>query len=164
LRKGSRLPKPEEVVTLASLYGRKVNEIVRAGEPLADLQPHLRAVAQEMNADDAEVGQAISALQRFAEDYNRLERILNVSLRLNYPEEVKLGARVDVVSLAEDEAIKERQRLGLGDQPVIHLRNLLEIEVGLRIIYEDLPFSHRRNVRLFARLRWFGGDQPEAPA
>jgi Zn-dependent peptidase ImmA (M78 family)/DNA-binding XRE family transcriptional regulator len=154
IEKGSRSPKSEEIVTLASVYGRKVNEIVRAGEPIADLQPHLRAVAQEMKADDSEVVQAISALQRFAEDYNRLERILNVSLRLNYPEEVKLGTHVDVVSLAEDEAIKERQRLGLGDQPVIYLRSLLEVEVGLRIIYEELP---SRIAGMFAFSEDFGG-------
>src|SRR4051812_20570015 len=70
IEKGTRLPKPEEIVSLASLYGRKVNEIVRPGEPLADLQPHLRAVAQDMKADGVEVFQAISALQKFAEDYN----------------------------------------------------------------------------------------------
>lgn len=154
IEKGSRLPKADEIITLASLYGRKVHEIVRPGEPVADLQPHLRAVAREMQADDAEVLAAISALQRFAEDYSRLEQILNVPLKLNYPQEVKLGPRVDVVSLAEDEAVKERHRLGLGDQPVIHLRSLLEAEVGLRIVYEDLP---SRIAGIFAFSADFGG-------
>ena len=46
VEKGLRSPKPEEIVALASLYGRKVHELVRPGEPLADLQPHLRAVGQ----------------------------------------------------------------------------------------------------------------------
>jgi Zn-dependent peptidase ImmA (M78 family)/DNA-binding XRE family transcriptional regulator len=154
IEKGRRLPKPEEIVALASLYKKTVNEIVRPGEPLADLQPHLRAVAQEMKADETETAQAICALQKFAEDYNRLERLLGVKLRLNYPQEVELGSRVDVVSMAEDEAIKERQRLGLGDQPVIQLRSLLEAEVGLRIIYEDLP---SRIAGMFAFSRDFGG-------
>jgi len=154
IEKGTRSPKPEEIVTLAELYGRKVNELVRPGEPLADLRPHLRAVAQEMKADSTEVEQAISALQRFAEDYNRLEQILNVKLRINYPQEVQLGAHVDVVALAEDEAVKERHRLGLGDQPVVHLRNLLEVEIGLRIICEDLP---SRIAGMFAYSADFGG-------
>lgn len=154
IEKGTRQLKPEEIVSLAELYGRKVNEIVRPGEPLADLQPHLRAVAQEMRANEVEVAQAISALQRFAEDYNRLEQVLDVKLRLNYPQEVQLGAHVDVIALAEDEAVKERQRLGLGDQPVIHLRNLLEVEIGLRIIYEDLP---SRIAGMFAYSSDFGG-------
>lgn len=154
IEKGTRAAKPEEIVALAALYGRKVHEIVRPGEPLSDLQPHLRTVAQEMKADGAEVSQAISALQKFAEDYNRLERMLNVTLRQNYPEPVKLGTRVDVVALAEDEAVKERQRLGLGDQPVIHVRSLLEVEVGLRIVYEDLP---SRIAGMFAYSSEFGG-------
>lgn len=154
IEKGTRPLNADEIVLLAEFYGRKVNEIVRPGEPLFDLQPHLRAVAQEMKANETEVAQAISALQRFAEDYNRLEQILNVKLRLNYPQEVVLGSHVDVTALAEDEAVKERQRLGLGDQPVIHLRNLLEVEVGLRIVYEDLP---SRMAGMFAYSSDFGG-------
>ena len=154
IEKGTRAAKPDEIVALASMYSTTVNAIVRPGEPLADLQPHLRAVAQDMKASESETALAISALQKFAEDYSRLERLLGVKLRLNYPHEVELGSRVDVVSLAEDEAIKERQRLGLGDQPVIHLRSLLEVEVGLRIIYEDLP---SRIAGMFAFSRDFGG-------
>jgi Zn-dependent peptidase ImmA (M78 family)/transcriptional regulator with XRE-family HTH domain len=138
VEKGTRLPKAEEIVKLASLYGRKVSDIVRPGEPVGDLQPHLRAVAQQMKADDVGIAEAISALQKFAEDYFRLETLLNVPLRMNYPPEVQLG-RSNVTDAAEDTATQERQRLGLGDQPVIHLRSLLEAEVGLRIVYEDLP-------------------------
>jgi Zn-dependent peptidase ImmA (M78 family)/DNA-binding XRE family transcriptional regulator len=138
IEKGTRLPKAEEIVKLASLYGRKVSDIVRPGEPMGDLQPHLRAVAQQMKENDAGITEAISALQKFAEDYHRLERLLNVPLRMNYPQEVQLG-RGNVHALAEDVATQERHRLGLGDQPVVHVRSLLEAEVGLRIVYEDLP-------------------------
>lgn len=138
IEKGTRQPKSEEIVLLAKLYGQKVSDIVRPGEPLADLQPHLRAVAQQMKVEDSEIAAGIAALQRFAEDYRRLERILRVSLPMNYPEVVTIG-RGSPVSLAEDVADQERRRLGVGDQPVIHLRSLLEAEVGLRIAYENLP-------------------------
>jgi Zn-dependent peptidase ImmA (M78 family)/DNA-binding XRE family transcriptional regulator len=154
IEKGTRELKPNELVSLAAFYGRKVNEIVRPGEPLSDLQPHLRAAAEEINASGVEMEKAISGLQKFAEDYSRLEHILNVQLRQNYPPEVKLGSHVDVSSLADDESIKERGRLGLGDQPVIHLRSLLEDEVGLRIIYEDLPSPV---AGMFAYAGEFGG-------
>lgn len=154
IEKGTRRAKPEEVVALAALYGRKVHELVRSGEPLADLQPHLRAVAKQIGANGTDIDKAISALQKFAEDYRRLEQILNVPLRLNYPEERTLASRADVVSMAEDAAVQERQRLGLGDQPVIHLRSFLEIEVGLRIIYEDLP---SQIAGMFAYSDEFGG-------
>lgn len=153
IEKGNRYPKAEEIVKLASLYGRKVSDIVRPGEPLTDLQPHLRAVAKQMKADGAGIADAISALQEFAEDYHRLEKLLNVPLRMNYPPEVHIG-RGNVISLAEDVATQERQRLGLGDQPVIHLRNLLEAEVGLRIVYEDLP---SRVAGMFGFSSEFGG-------
>lgn len=153
IEKGNRHAKAEEIVKLASLYGRKVSDIVRPGEPLTDLQPHLRAVAQQMKADDAGIADAISALQEFAEDYHRLEKLLNVPLRMNYPPEVHLG-RGNVVGLAEDVATQERRRLGLGDQPVIHLRSLLEAEVGLRIVYEDLP---SRVAGMFGFSSEFGG-------
>lgn len=138
IEKGTRQPKGEEIVFLAKLYGQKVSDLVRPGEPLADLQPHLRAVAQQMKLDDLEVAAGIAALQRFAEDYRRLELMLRVSLPSNYPGVVTIG-RGNPASLADDVADQERRRLGIGDQPVIHLRSLLEAEVGLRIACEDLP-------------------------
>ena len=47
IEKGERPAKPAEIVKLAAFYGRQVHELVRAGEPVAaDLQPHLRAVAE----------------------------------------------------------------------------------------------------------------------
>ena len=138
IEKGTRQPKSEEIVALARLYGQRVSDLVRPGEPLSDLQPHLRAVARQMKVDESEIEQGIADLQRFAEDYRRLERLLSVSLPANYPEVVTIG-RGSPAALAEDVADQERRRLGVGDQPVIHLRSLLEAEVGLRIAYEDLP-------------------------
>ena len=138
IEKGTRQAKSEEIINLARLYGQKVSDIVRPGEPLSDLQPHLRAVANQMKVNESEVGEGIAALQRFAEDYIRLETVLSVSLPTNYPEVVTIG-RGNPVSLAEDVADQERRRLGVGDQPVVHLRSLLEAEVGLRVAYEDLP-------------------------
>jgi len=139
IEKGTRSAKAEEIVQLASLYGRQVHELVRPGTPIADLQPHLRAVVHQTKDDAPEVVAAIAGLQKFAEDYHRLEEILQIRPRLNYPAEVRLGNKVNVVALAEDIATQERQRLGLGDQPVEELRNLLEMEVGLRTVYESLP-------------------------
>jgi Zn-dependent peptidase ImmA (M78 family) len=74
-------------------------------------------------------------------------------LLTNYPPEVQLGT-TDPVQLAEDVADQERRRLGLGDQPAIHLRTLLEMEVGVRILYEDMP---SRVAGLFAYSDDFGG-------
>ncbi len=48
IEKGERAAKPDEIIALASFFGRQVNELVRPGEPVTDLQPHLRAVADKM--------------------------------------------------------------------------------------------------------------------
>lgn len=139
IEKGTRTAKPEEVIRLAAFYGRSVHELVRPGEPVADLRPHLRGVPQRTKDVGGEMERAIAELQRFAEDYRELEVAMSAPLASNYPPEVRLTNRIDVAGLAEDVAVRERQRLGLGDQPVINLRSILESDVGLRIFYGDLP-------------------------
>jgi Zn-dependent peptidase ImmA (M78 family)/DNA-binding XRE family transcriptional regulator len=138
--KGEREVKSDEVVKLAAFFGRNVHELVRPAEPIVDLQPHLRAAAGRMKGADQEgLSAAIDELQRLAEDYRELERIMNAPLRFNYPSEHNLTPRIDPAEFAEGEAIRERQRLGLGDQPIVNLRATLEWDVGLRIFYWDLP-------------------------
>src|SRR6478752_9433109 len=72
IEKGERMAKPDEIIRLASLFGRKVNELVRPGEPVTDLQPHLRAVADKMKGGEqaqTALNAAIDQLQSLAEDY-----------------------------------------------------------------------------------------------
>jgi len=140
IEKGERPAKADEIIKLAGLFGRKVHDLVRPSEPVVDLQPHLRAVAEKLKGGDEEaLKSAIDEFQRLAEDYRELERTVGAPLRLNYPPEVALNARLDPAELAEGEASRERLRLGLGDQPIINLRATLEWDVGLRIFYWDLP-------------------------
>ncbi len=143
IEKGDRGAKADEIVKLASFFGRKVNELVRPNEPVTDLQPHLRAVADKMKSGDRNHGRlnaAIDQLQSLAEDYRELERMMNAPLRPGYPAEVVLNPKIDPVEQAEVVANQERNRLGLGDQPVITLRSTLEWDVGLRIFHaQDLP-------------------------
>lgn len=140
IEKGDRPLKSDEIRRLAQFLGRRVHELVRPGEPVVELRPHLRAVAERMREnDEPSLLAGIDELQRFAEDYRELETLMNAPLRQNYPPEVKLSARLDVTQLAETIAMEERLRLGLGDQPVWNLRGVLEWVVGLRIFYWDLP-------------------------
>lgn len=140
IEKGERPVKSEEIVKLAAFLGRTVHDLVRPGEPVVDLQPHLRAVAEKMKSADTDaLNKAIDELQRLAEDYRELERMMGAPPRFNHPPEVMLSARLDPVEFAEGEAQRERQRLGLGDQPVIDLRGTLEWDAGLRIYYGELP-------------------------
>ena len=140
IEKGQRAAKPEEIVKLATYFGRRVSELVRPGEPIVDFQPHLRAVAARVKPDDQrELIAAIGELQRLAADYRELEQLMNAPLRYNYPPQVSLETPLDVAELAEAVAMQERRRLGLGEQPVKELRRLLEWDVGLRIFYWPLP-------------------------
>ncbi|MBI3464795.1 MAG: ImmA/IrrE family metallo-endopeptidase [Planctomycetes bacterium] len=140
IEKGERQAKANEIVKLATFFGRNVHDLVRPTEPVVGLQPALRAGADRLKGSDAEqLNAAIDELQRLAEDYRDLERMLNAPLRFNYPAEISLGPRVDASQLGEGAAAQERQRLGLGDQPVMSLRSMLEWDVGLRIFYWELP-------------------------
>ncbi len=139
VEKGERAAKPEEIVKLAAFYGRSVHEIVRPGAPTVALAPHLRAVVDPSLSGDSELDAAISGLQRFAEDYRELERLLKARPVVNYPPEVTLPRRGSMTDFAEDVAGQERNRLGLGSQPILNLRQLLEADVGVRIFYGSMP-------------------------
>ncbi len=140
IENGERQAKSDELVRLAGFLGRQVSELVRPTEPVIDLRLLLRAVAERTRgADEVALGSAIDELQRLAEDYRDLERMTGAPLRFNYPPEISLNPRIDPAELGEGVAIQERRRMGLGDQPVIHLRSMLEWDVGLRIFYGDLP-------------------------
>lgn len=139
IEKGQRVPSNDELVKLAQLYGRSVHELVRPDMPAVELQPHLRAVISAKPEEAAEVEAALDELERLASDYRGLERKMKAPLLSTYPPEIPIPTRGSIEEWAEDAAIRERSRLGLGDQPVQALRDLLEAEVGLRIFYWALP-------------------------
>jgi Zn-dependent peptidase ImmA (M78 family)/DNA-binding XRE family transcriptional regulator len=139
--KGSRRPSPEEVMKAAEFIGCQVGELVRPTKPI-ELQPHRRELMDQLKADDREMDAAIAEMERFAEDYLRLEQMLGRPLQSNLPpiEQVpKRGGLSELVAFAEDIAARERARLRLGEQPVFHLREVLENEVGLRVYYGRMP-------------------------
>ncbi len=141
IEKGTRTIKPNEIVKLASFYGRTVHEIVRPGAVTTDLQPHLRAVVGRSHPHEAELDRAIGELQDLADDYRELERIMSAPLRQAYPPEIPLNTRTSPKQMGEAAAVQERLRLGLGDQPVSQLRCILEMDAGLRIFFGGLPSS-----------------------
>ncbi len=140
IEKGERAAKPAEIVKLAALYGQPVHHFVRTTEPVTDFQPHFRAAVEKVKPDDADqLRAAIGEFKVFVENYLDLERRMKAPMRLNYPPPLELNSRVNVSELAEDVANRERQRLGLGDQPIPNIRTLLESDVGVRIFFTRLP-------------------------
>ncbi len=138
MEKGLRPVQPQELVKLASFFGRTVHELARRREPLA-LEPHLRAAVDQSRAETPELFEAIKEFERFAEDYRQLEILLNAPLASNPPPQVQLPSRGNLVDFAEDSAARERDRLQLGDQPILSLRRILEQEAGVRVFFGRLP-------------------------
>lgn len=139
MEKGDRMPKAAELMKLAGFYGRTLHDLVRPTAPVGALAPHLRSAVSPSVLATNELDGPIEELARFAEDYKELEDLVREPMRVNYPPEVQLAPRADVDALAEDVAMRERQRLGIGDQPIYNLRGLLENEVGIRIFFGRLP-------------------------
>ena len=139
IEKGERRAKPDEIIKLAAYYGRSVHELVRPGVETVALEPHLRAVVDPDSVPLEEMNAAIAELERFAEDYRELERLLDAKPTVPHPPKVSLPKRGSLADFGEDEATRERERLGLGNQPILNLRQVLESDVGLRVFYGSLP-------------------------
>ena len=139
IEKGDLRAKPDEIIKLAAFYGRSVHELVRPGVKTVALEPHLRAVVDPASAPPEEMNTAIAELERFAEDYCELERLLGAKPVIARPPEFSLPKRGSLADFGEDAATRERERLGLGNQPILNLRQVLEADVGLRVFYGSLP-------------------------
>jgi Zn-dependent peptidase ImmA (M78 family)/DNA-binding XRE family transcriptional regulator len=144
IEKGDRPAKPEEIVKLATLFGKRIYELLLQAEPITVLSPHLRGEIERVHTGNAELvreqmASGIEDFQTFLDQYRELERLMNAPLRRPLPDGRTLNSVVDPVDMAESVAVEERDRLKLGDQPIISLRSILESEVGLRIFYGDLP-------------------------
>lgn len=138
IEKGERRLKPDELIHLAKLYGRKLSSLLRPGAPVEDFSVQLRGALPPEAPIDADLLPAIHELQRLCDDYLELERLLGAPLPRRDPPQYSFEG-MDPERLAEDVAISERNRLGLGDAPVLNFRAVLEGDIGLRIFYLVLP-------------------------
>lgn len=140
MEKGERRVQPAELVQLADLYGRQVNDLLRRQSSTQGFAVQFRAALAETKDEriDAELDAQVTELQHLCEDYRELERLRSAPLPRRYPPEYAIaGTRAELA--AEAVASAERNRLGLGDGPVLHVRELLENDVGLRIFCMALP-------------------------
>ena len=133
LEKGERRMRPSELIQLARLYGRPVSEFVGPKEPIADFAVQFRRSG--VGSTDAETSEAVEQFRRLCEDYLYLENLSGAPL--GPPQYSTAGTTPE--SAAADVASSERNRLGLGDGPLLRLRDTLESDVGLRVFVIDLP-------------------------
>jgi Zn-dependent peptidase ImmA (M78 family)/DNA-binding XRE family transcriptional regulator len=137
IEQGERLPKEEELFHLSQLYHQSINDLLRQQAPLEPLTVQFRAARRFEAKLDKEIDKKIREFQDLCSDYLYLEQLLGNTLP---PTQVPIY-HIDAAAperIAEDAAIAERNRLGLGDAPILNLRELLDAE-GLRIFQMKLP-------------------------
>ena len=138
IEKGERRIKADELVKLAQAYGRQVSDFVRPRPQIEPFQVQFRGPIQRTPEQEAQILPAISQLEELARNYLELEQITQTPLVRRYPAEYDING-IPTNQAAENVAIEERNRLGLGDGPIPMLRDILEQDVGLRIFYLELP-------------------------
>ena len=138
IEKGDRRINPDELIKFAKIYGRDVSKLLNRVSVARDFVPQFRQNWRKDFNENPELEQISFELQQFAEDYIELERINGIT-RLENPSPQynwKVGSPEQV---AEEIAMAERNRLGIGDGPISNLRERLEMDVGLKIFYFLMP-------------------------
>jgi Zn-dependent peptidase ImmA (M78 family)/DNA-binding XRE family transcriptional regulator len=153
IEQGERRVRPEELIRLSKLYGQGVNELIRDREVAEEFAIQFRAAIAQAGRHQTELARAIQEFQQLCEDYLELEQLCGAPLTRNYPPLYPIEG-ISPEEAAEDIASAERNRLGLGDGPVLRLREILESDIGLRIFYPRLP-SHIAG--MFAYTERLGG-------
>lgn len=137
IEKGTREASPEEIVRLAEIYGRPVGELLRSAPPPTAIGARFRAALATATVP-GELSGAVSQLEKQADNYIDLLRRACTDAPGRYPSARSIS-HLDPWQAGEDMATEERNRLGIGDGPIRQLREVLEIEVGLRVFLLPLP-------------------------
>lgn len=142
VEKGDRRVRADELIRLAKLYGRPVGDFVGVREPTSDFTVQFRTAVAATDSEQARsrLDTGVQDFQRLCEDYAYLERVAGTQPQLSHAYPALYASEgVGPEEAAEDTASAERNRLGLGDGPLLNLREILESDVGLRIFYVVLP-------------------------
>lgn len=154
MEKGTRAVKARELVTLAELFRRSVHELLGQRAFVAEFAPQFRAT-QFAEIIEESKQQAIETFERACEDYLMLEQMLNAPMpRSRYPEPYSI-AGLSAQAAAEEVASLERNRLNLGNGPLLNLLEVLEAEAGLRVFV--LALNEFRIAGMFAYTDRLGG-------
>ena len=152
MEKGDREVQDDQLITLARLYSKPVSELLRPTAPPLAIGARFRAVLASAPETD-KLPQLITRLEELADNYLDLLRRAHAEPSGQYPPLRKID-HLNPEQAAEDLATEERNRLSLGDGPVQGLREMLEVDVGLRIFVEPLP---SRVAGLFVFIESLGG-------
>lgn len=152
IEKGTREPSPGELVRLGEIYGRPVSELQRSSPPPVAIGARFRAALASV-PEAGQLSGAVSQLENQADNYLDLLHRAHTEAPGRYPPTRSIG-HLNPWQAGEDLATEERNRLGIGDGPIRPLREVLEIEVGLRVFLLHLP---RQVAGLFVYVDELGG-------
>lgn len=140
LEKGERRVRPDEIISMAGLFGRSVSDLVGSREQISDFAVQFRTAIGAVGSRQGqkEMAHAVQEFQRLCEDFLYLENLNGSALHQNYIPEYSINS-ASPEDAAEDVASAERNRLGLGDGPVLNLREVLENDVAMRVFSMKLP-------------------------
>lgn len=138
IEKGDRRIRAGELIKLAQAYGLQISDFVRPRPEIEMSQPQFRGPTLRTEEDNLLIVPYVEQLKHLARNYFELEKITESPLVRKYPPQYDTR-RLQPSEAAENIAMEERIRLGLGDGPIPLLRDILEQDVGLRIFYYPLP-------------------------
>jgi Zn-dependent peptidase ImmA (M78 family)/DNA-binding XRE family transcriptional regulator len=138
IEKGERRLKPNELIQLARAYGRSVSDFVRPTPAIEPFEVQFRAVYHRQEQEELQINPVIEHFEQLCRNYLELEQIMDAPMTRTYPPEYRYNT-LPLEAAAENIALAERQRLGLGDGPLPLLRDILEISVGIRVFYLKMP-------------------------
>lgn len=152
IEKGTREVGSEELIRLAQIYGKPVSELLRPTAPPLAIGARFRAALAHAPHAEA-LPNVIAQLEERADNYLDLLRRAHSEPPGRFQPARSIN-HLDPWQAGEDLATEERNRLGIGDGPIRPLREVLEIEVGLRIFLLQLP-NHVAG--LFVNVEALGG-------
>jgi Zn-dependent peptidase ImmA (M78 family)/DNA-binding XRE family transcriptional regulator len=141
IEKGERRLKPNELIKLARAYGRSISDFVRPTPAIEPFEVQFRSVYQRHDQQEGEINPVIHHFEQLCLNYLELEQIMGAPMARNYPPEYRCDT-LPLEAAAESIALAERQRLGLGDSPLPLLRDILELNVGIRVFYLKMPTKY----------------------
>ena len=141
IEKGERRLKPSELIKLARAYGRAISDFVRPTPAIEPFAVQFRAACQWHGQEEQSIKPVIERFEQLCRNYLELEQIMAAPMARNYPPVYRSNSMPLEVA-AENIALAERQRLGLGDGPLPQLRDILELNVGIRVFYMKMPAKY----------------------
>ncbi len=153
IEKGQRKIKAKEIALVTKALDVSVNDILAPVDKSTSSSFQFRANRFRTKDDNEEIKLVIENWEELCDNYVYLEKVTNSPLTRNYQSEYK-SSGIPINMCAENIAIEERKRLGLGDGPINDLREILEQEVGLKIFFIDMPYKFSE---IYAFDEKFGG-------